>query len=194
MQACFSIVSGSLRDGCEEQAVLTTSPWGAAVLMSRGDEFEENPAGISSMLLYHASIITHGTILASISELPVPNKADSSTTDIFHTNRENYNINDTSSYLDLSPLYGSSQEQQNAVRAKVDGLLKPDTFSERRLIGFPPGVNVMLVMYSRFHNYVAKTLKAINEGGRFTAPHGKNWTPERRQEWEDEQLFQVARL
>ena len=41
--------------GQEPRSALT-----CVVLMSRGDDFEENPAGISSMLLYHASIITHG--------------------------------------------------------------------------------------------------------------------------------------
>ncbi|UNI17109.1 hypothetical protein JDV02_003485 [Purpureocillium takamizusanense] len=49
--------------------------------------FEENKAGISSMLFYHASIIIY---------------------DIFRTNRENMNKSDTLSYLDLAPLYGSS--------------------------------------------------------------------------------------
>ena len=28
--------------------------------MARGDETKENPAGVSSMLFYHASIIIHG--------------------------------------------------------------------------------------------------------------------------------------
>lgn len=30
------------------------------VLMSRGDGFKENEAGVSSVLFYHAAIITHG--------------------------------------------------------------------------------------------------------------------------------------
>jgi len=141
------------------------------LLMARGDSYQENPAGISSMLLYHASIITH---------------------DIFHTNRKDTNISDTSSYLDLAPLYGSNQQQQNKVRTFIGGQLKPDTFSERRLLAFPPGVNVMLVMDSRFHNYVARTLEAIHEGDRFTPP--RHMGLEEAQSWKDEQLFQVARL
>lgn len=32
-----------------------------SVLMARGDSFEPNEAGISIMLMYHASLITHGT-------------------------------------------------------------------------------------------------------------------------------------
>lgn len=118
------------------------------MLMARDDQnFEENPAGISSMLFYHASIIIH---------------------DIFRTNRTNNNISDTSSYLDLAPLYGSSFKDQLEIRTMKEGKLKPDTFHEKRLLGQPPGVNVMLVLYSRFHNYVADILLKINEGGRFT--------------------------
>jgi len=141
------------------------------LLMSRGDAFEPNEAGISSMLFYHASIIIH---------------------DIFHTNRKDADISDTSSYLDLAPVYGSSLEQQKKVRTFINGELKPDTFSERRLLGFPPGVNILLVMYSRFHNYAARNLAAINEGGRFTPP--RHLSLEEGQAWKDEQLFQVARL
>lgn len=75
------------------------------------------------------------------------------------------------------------------------GLLKPDTFSEKRLLGQPPGVNVILVMYSRFHNYVADTLLKINEYGRFTLP---NVTSEEQKKAalvkQDNDLFQTARL
>ncbi|KAI5850166.1 heme peroxidase [Morchella snyderi] len=141
------------------------------LLMSRGDTFDENPGGISSMLLYHASIITH---------------------DIFRTDRRNQEINETSSYLDLSPLYGCSQDEQNKVRSFQNGELKPDTFSDARLLGFPPGVSVMLIMYSRFHNYAARTLAAINEGGRFTPP--RHIRGDDALKWSDERLFQVARL
>ncbi|KAL1638781.1 hypothetical protein SLS58_008595 [Diplodia intermedia] len=145
------------------------------LLMARSDEtFKENPAGISSMLFYHATIIIH---------------------DIFRTNRFDNNISDTSSYLDLAPLYGSSLEDQLKIRTMEKGLLKPDTFHERRLIGQPPGVNVILVMYSRFHNYVADVLLKINEGGRFTLVPGE--TDEEKAAAiakQDNDLFQTARL
>lgn len=72
-----------------------------------------------------------------------------------------------------------------------EGLLKPDTFSEKRLIGQPPGVNVMLVMYSRFHNYVADVLLKINENGRFTLPPNADDQAIAKQ---DNDLFQTARL
>ena len=75
------------------------------------------------------------------------------------------------------------------------GMLKPDTFHEKRLLGQPPGVNVMLVMYSRFHNYVADVLLKINEGGRFTLPPTKA-EKEKKEALakQDNDLFQTARL
>ncbi|KAH7311220.1 linoleate diol synthase [Stachybotrys elegans] len=144
------------------------------LLMARGDDFKENPAGISSMLFYHASIIIH---------------------DIFRTSRSDPNKSDTSSYLDLAPLYGSSLRDQLKIRTMLEGKLKPDTFSEKRLLGQPAGVNVMLVLYNRFHNYVADVLLKINEGGRFTL--GPSSTPEARAKAlakQDHDLFNTARL
>lgn len=117
------------------------------------------------------------------------------TRDIFRTNRFDNTISDTSSYLDLAPLYGSSREDQLKIRTMQGGKLKPDTFHEKRLLGQPPGVNVILVMYSRFHNYVADVLLKINEGGRFSLPPTR--TEEERQKAlakQDEDLFQTARL
>ena len=96
-------------------------------------------------------------------------------------------------------MYGSSQAEQDRVRLGKDGLLKPDTFHEDRLLGQPPGVNVILVMYSRFHNYVATMLKEINEDDRFTLrPNTKAEdaleTPRDPQKVVDNDIFQTARL
>lgn len=75
------------------------------------------------------------------------------------------------------------------------GLLKPDTFHEKRLLGQPPGVNIMLVMYNRFHNYVADMLLKINEGGRFTLPPARNEQEKKAVlAKQDNDLFQTARL
>ncbi|EER41266.1 linoleate diol synthase [Histoplasma capsulatum var. duboisii H88] len=109
---------------------------------------------------------------------------------IFRTDRRDMNINNNSSYLDLSPLYGSSLEDQLKIRTMKNGFLKPDTFHDERLIGQAPGANVLLVLYSRFHNYVAQTLLQINEGGRFT-PKGDDEASLAKL---DEDLFQTARL
>lgn len=110
---------------------------------------ELHPNRISSMLFYLASIIIH---------------------DCFRTSHEDYSISMTSSYLDLSPLYGSNQAEQDMMRTGRDGKIKPDCFSEARLLFFPPGVGAMLIMFNRFHNYTVENLAAINEQGRFTKP------------------------
>ncbi|KAI1497119.1 linoleate diol synthase precursor [Biscogniauxia marginata] len=145
-------------------------------LMARGDggSFREHPNRISSMLFYLAIIITH---------------------DIFQSDPRNRDINLTSSYLDLSPLYGRNLEEQKAVRTLKNGLLKPDCFSSKALLGFPPGVGVFLIMFNRFHNYVVTQLARINERGRFskpeTVPNDSNtdaWAEY------DNELFQTGRL
>ena len=139
-------------------------------VFARREEAREHPNKISSMLFYWATIIIH---------------------DCFHTDDQDSNKLKTSSYLDLAPLYGSSVEQQSKVRSFKDGMLKPDCFSENRVLGFPPGVSAILVCFNRYHNYIAIQLKAINEGGRFTPPTSNNETA-----WKkfDEDLFQTARL
>ncbi|KAL8706501.1 MAG: hypothetical protein Q9201_000433 [Fulgogasparrea decipioides] len=119
-------------------------------LMAR-NKGRNSESGLSSMLIYHATIIIH---------------------DIFRTNDSDKNISDASSYLDLSPLYGYTMEMQRKVRDDKFklGLLKPDTFAEDKLLRQPPGVCIMLIMYNRYHNYAATQIKRINENGRFTVP------------------------
>src|SRR5467141_1239413 len=85
----------------------------------------------------------------------------SSDIDLFRTDRLDFSRSLTSSYLDLAPLYGSNQQEQDAVRTFKDGKLKADCFSEKRMLGFPPGVGVLLIMFNRFHNYVVQNLALI---------------------------------
>ena len=120
-------------------------------LMAREEGGRQSQSGLSSMLIYHATIIIH---------------------DIFRTNDNDKNISDSSSYLDLSPLYGFTMETQRQVRDDKfkRGLLKPDTFAEDRLLRQPPGVCIMLVMYNRYHNYAATQIYRINENKRFSVP------------------------
>lgn len=140
-------------------------------LMARDNTFEPHPNKISSMLFYQATIIIH---------------------DIFRTSHEDFNISQTSSYLDLAPLYGSTQDEQNLMRTFQDGMIKPDCFSEKRILGFPPGVGVFLIMYNRFHNFVVTNLATINENGRFTKP--KADAPKSAWVKYDNDLFQTGRL
>lgn len=148
---------------------------------------ELHPNRISSMLFYLASIIIH---------------------DCFRTSHDDYSVSMTSSYLDLSPLYGSNQDEQDMMRTRVDGKIKPDCFSEARLLFFPPGVGAMLIMFNRFHNYTVENLALINEQNRFPKPAAEapkatgddekdklaaaNWEMAKKKY--DEDLFQTGRL
>ncbi|KAH7143587.1 heme peroxidase [Dactylonectria macrodidyma] len=143
-------------------------------VMARG-KFKESPNKVSSILWYWATIIIH---------------------DLFWTNSTDPNQNDSSSYLDLAPLYGCSKEACDSVRTFKDGMLKADCFADRRLIGNPPGVCILLIMFNRFHNHVAENLAEINEGGRFTKPSKDLPEEAAAAAWKkyDEELFQTARL
>lgn len=137
----------------------------------------EHPNRVSSVLWYWATLIIH---------------------DLFWTDHRDPDRTLTSSYLDLSPLYGSNQEMQDSVRTFQGGLLKPDAYADKRLHGMPPGCSVLLVMFNRFHNHVAANLAAINEGGRFTppSPDAKLDEEQAAAAWKkyDNELFQTARL
>ncbi|KAI9697077.1 MAG: hypothetical protein M1836_005039 [Candelina mexicana] len=138
-------------------------------------EFTPHPNNVSSILFYWASLIIH---------------------DCFQTDHADFNMSQTSSYLDLSPLYGDVQEDQDMIRTFKDGKLKPDCFAEQRLLGFPPGCGVLLIMFNRFHNYVVEQLAVINEGGRFTKPREglPQETAEKAWAQYDNDLFQTGRL
>ncbi|KAL8708190.1 MAG: hypothetical protein Q9220_006860 [cf. Caloplaca sp. 1 TL-2023] len=143
-------------------------------VMARG-EFREHPNKVSSVFFYWASLIIH---------------------DLFQTDHRDFSNSQTSSYLDLSILYGDTEDDQNAIRTFRDGKLKPDCFSESRLLGFPPGCGVLLILLNRFHNYVVEQLAAINENGRFSQP--RDGLPEemKAKAWKkyDHDLFNTGRL
>lgn len=163
-----------------------------SVMKRSSSGYRKHPNNVSSILWYWATIIIH---------------------DLFWTDYQDMNKSKTSSYLDLSPLYGSNQEMQNSIRTFQGGKLKPDAYADKRLNGMPPGVSVLLIMFNRFHNHVAEHLALINEGGRFTPPPGprpglsgpqpvnedqKEDEARRKSDdaWKkyDEDLFQTARL
>jgi len=94
--------------------------------------FEPHPGGISSLFFAFAEIIIHNA---------------------FNTDTRDWTRNKASSYLDLSPLYGSSQLEVNNVR-RMDGTGKlwDDVFSDPRLSYMPPPVCALIVLFSRNHN------------------------------------------
>lgn len=78
------------------------------------------------------------------------------------------------------------------MRTHKDGRIKADCFAESRILGFPPGVGVLLIMFNRFHNYVVEQLALINEAGRFTKP--QEGLDEKMEKKHDNDLFQTGRL
>ncbi|KAJ5085033.1 hypothetical protein N7532_009804 [Penicillium argentinense] len=140
------------------------------------ENFTPHPNKVSSIFFTWASLIIH---------------------DIFQTDRKDENINNTSSYLDLSILYGDIQEEQDRIRTFQDGKLKPDCFTEPRLQALPAACGVILVMLNRFHNYVVEQLAEINESGRFGKPQDDQLSAaEAKKAWAkyDNDLFQTGRL
>lgn len=137
----------------------------------RRDEFRKHPAGLSSMMFAFATLVIHS---------------------VFRTSHRDPNINETSSYVDLAPLYGHNAEVQEKVRAYNGlGYLHPDTFGEDRLLFLPPAVCAILVLFNRNHNHIAKRLFEINERGVYKDP--STLTPDKRAH-QDEEIFQTARL
>ncbi|KAL8737471.1 MAG: hypothetical protein Q9181_001659, partial [Wetmoreana brouardii] len=139
------------------------------------NKFKEHPNKVSSVFFYWASLIIH---------------------DLFQTDHRDFSNSQTSSYLDLSTLYGDTAEDQNAIRTFKDGKLKADCFSESRLLGFPPGCGVFLILLNRFHNYVVEQLAVINENGRFSKPRDDLPEELKAKAWAkyDHDLFNTGRL
>ncbi|KAJ7133385.1 heme peroxidase [Mycena epipterygia] len=133
---------------------------------------KDHPGGNSSLTFAFATLVIHS---------------------LFRSDLRDPNINATSSYLDLSPLYGINQATQDLVRNKSEGrgLLYPDSFSEERFTFLPPATSALLVILNRNHNYVADMLLKINERGRWTDPPPEEKEARARQ---DEEIFQTSRL
>lgn len=100
-------------------------------LLSR-DKFVPHPGGLSSLFFAFADLIIHS---------------------LFNTSHADWSINNVSSYLDLSILYGSSEKQVASVR-RLDGTGKiwSDVFADPRLLFMPPSVCALLIIFSRNHN------------------------------------------
>ncbi|KAF9466079.1 linoleate diol synthase [Collybia nuda] len=141
------------------------------------DGFVKHPAGLSSLMFSFAALVIHS---------------------VFRTSHHDVNINETSSYVDLSPLYGHNQAAQDKIRVRDGrGLILPDVFAEDRLLLLPPAVCALLVLFSRNHNYIAKKLLEINERGTYEDPTKlKSDNPEAKTKLlnQEEEIFQIARL
>lgn len=108
--------------------------------------FREHPSGLNRFFFSFATIVIH---------------------ECFQTNRKNQWINETSSYVDLSTLYGNTEAEQPRVRTYTNGLIFPDSIASDRIMLMPPGVVACLLLFSRNHNAIAKDLLSVNEEGRY---------------------------
>jgi linoleate 10R-lipoxygenase len=132
------------------------------------EKFVEHPGGISSLFFAFADIIIHN---------------------IFNTDFlvEGWTINKSSSYLDLSPLYGTSLEDVNSVRRHDGtGRLLDDVFADPRLLNMPPAVGALLIMFNRNHNVSLPLsfpllffyLIAFKVRGGKNSLHQREWEPQ----------------
>ncbi|PVH95983.1 heme peroxidase, partial [Periconia macrospinosa] len=138
-------------------------------LLKREGPFRKHPSGLNRLFFSFATVVIH---------------------ECFQTNRQDQWINETSSYVDLSTLYGNTEKEQPRVRTYKNGFIYPDSIASDRIMMMPPGVVAVLLMFSRNHNYLAESLFSINEDGKY-----KPWDElsESEKKWQDNDIFQIAR-
>ena len=119
-------------------------------LLRRPDgTYREHPSGLNRLFFSFATIVIH---------------------ECFQTNRKEQWINETSNYVDLSTLYGNTEDEQPRVRTYNNGTIYPDSIASDRIMLMPPGVVALLILFSRNHNMIAKDLLSVNEEGKY-----KDW-------------------
>jgi hypothetical protein len=88
-------------------------------LLKRKGPFREHPSGLNRLFFSFATMVIH---------------------ECFQTSRSNPWINETSSYVDLSTIYGNTEKEQRRVRTYTDGKFFPDSVASDRIMMMPPGV------------------------------------------------------
>jgi len=115
-------------------------------LLRRQGPFRNHPSGLNRLFFSFATVVIH---------------------ECFQTSRTDPFINETSSYVDLSTLYGNTEKEQKRVRTYQNGTIFPDSIASDRIMLMPPGVIVVLLMFSRNHNRIAESLLSVNENGEY---------------------------
>jgi hypothetical protein len=118
-------------------------------LLKRRGPFREHPSGLNRLFFSFATVVIH---------------------EIFQTSRTNPWINETSGYVDLSTLYGNTEQEQKRVRTYGNGKLFPDSIASERIMMMPPGVVIVVLLFCRNHNHIAENILSVNEEGKY-----KNW-------------------
>jgi len=110
----------------------TPPPPGDSTVQGQGHG-QDHPSGISTLMFAFATLIVHTLFRTS----PGPDK----------------NLNLTSSYLDLSVLYGCNEKEMDSVRRKDGtGRIWEDTWADSRLLAMVPAVGALMIVFSRNHN------------------------------------------
>ncbi|KAF3911304.1 hypothetical protein ABW21_db0203035 [Orbilia brochopaga] len=138
-------------------------------LLKREGPFRKHPSGLNRMFFSFATVVIH---------------------ECFQTSRKDPFINETSSYVDLSTLYGNTEKEQKRVRTYTNGRIHPDSVASERIMMMPPGVVTVMIMFSRNHNRIAANLLSINEDSKY-----KPWDSldDDGKKWQDEDIFQLTR-
>ncbi|TVY81764.1 Psi-producing oxygenase A [Lachnellula suecica] len=138
-------------------------------LLKRTGTFRQHPSGLNRLFFSFATVVIH---------------------ECFQTSRTNPWINETSSYVDLSTVYGNTEKEQKRVRTYENGKIFPDAIASERIMMMPPGVVAVCVMLSRNHNHIAENLFNVNEQGKF-----KHWDSLNAEQkaWQDNDIFQLSR-
>ncbi|KAH7928584.1 heme peroxidase [Leucogyrophana mollusca] len=132
----------------------------------------EHPSGISSLTLAFGSLISLC---------------------ISHTDRTDIQYNKTTGRLDLSPLYGLTEDDAMKIRVSDGrGLLLSDTYFEdsNRLLFLPKATSILLILFSRNHNYIARRLLQENEKDTWVNPDTLKGEALAKQ---DSEIFELAR-
>ncbi|KAH8594606.1 linoleate diol synthase [Bisporella sp. PMI_857] len=138
-------------------------------LLKRKGPFREHPSGLNRLFFSFATVVIH---------------------ECFQTSRTDPWINETSSYVDLSTIYGNTEKEQKRVRTYENGTIFPDSIASERIMMMPPGVVAVALMFSRNHNHIAESLFSVNEAGKY-----KPWNSlsDAQKKWQDEDIFQLSR-
>jgi hypothetical protein len=106
---------------------------------------------------------------------------------IFDTDHRDWRINNTSSYMDLAPLYGggagpTSRSVESMRTLDGTGKLWADTFADARLLFMPPATAAVLILLNRNHN-VRRCARNTRRNTHTRAVRGRH-DPEHQREWD----------
>ncbi|KAF7967111.1 hypothetical protein HWV62_35879 [Athelia sp. TMB] len=139
-----------------------------------GEKPVHNPDGLSSLTFAYGTLVIHS---------------------VFNSSLTDPSINETSSYFDLSPLYGDDVAEQESVRNRTGrGMLAPDCFVDHRMLFLPPAAAALLVVFNRNHNWIAQELLAKEGKDRKWVDPSELIDDTTRRNKQDDEIFEIARL